>query len=70
MRKYRVTITETLELAVCVMAESRDEAERKARDRWKDRPYILGADNFTGVVFGFRQRNHAAEPADGYQGGN
>lgn len=51
MRKYRVTITETLELAVCVMAESRDEAERKARDRWKNRPHILGADNFTGVVF-------------------
>ena len=51
MRKYRVTITETLELAVCVMAESRDEAERKARDRWKDRPYILDADNFTGVMF-------------------
>ena len=52
MEKYKVTITETLELAINVTAENQNEAERIARGRWEKGVYVLDAMNFTGAMFG------------------
>ena len=51
MEKYKVTITETLELAINVMAENQMEAERIARSHWEKGVYVLDAKNFTGAIF-------------------
>ena len=51
MKKFNVTITETLKKTVEVEAESLDEAEQIVNDSWYKGDYILDADNFDGVVF-------------------
>ena len=51
MKKFNVTITETLKKTVEVEAESQDEAEQIVNDSWYRGDYILDADNFEGVVF-------------------
>ena len=51
MKKYNVTITETLKKRVEVSAESLDEAEQKVNDSWYRGDYILDADDFDGVEF-------------------
>ncbi|MCM1269855.1 MAG: DUF3846 domain-containing protein [Faecalibacterium sp.] len=51
MKKYNVTITETLKKTVEVEAESLEEAEQKVTDAWHNSEYILDADNFTEVDF-------------------
>ena len=57
MREYEVTITETLEMTVTVEAESREEAQQIAADRWKNSEYILDADSFKDVEFYPRGRS-------------
>ena len=49
--KYEVIIQETLEMKVTVEAETREEAERLAEERWQSGNYVLNADHFTGVAF-------------------
>lgn len=51
MKKFNVTITETLKLNVEIEAESQWEAEQIASDNWHNFEYILDADNFVGVEF-------------------
>ncbi|MDL2289756.1 DpnD/PcfM family protein [Clostridia bacterium OttesenSCG-928-F22] len=51
MKPYKVTITETLQMDVEIMAESRDEAQHVAEHHWKNADYILDADHFKGVEF-------------------
>ena len=51
LREFEVTITETLQKTVIVEAKSRDEAEEKVNDEWKNGDYILDADHFKGVTF-------------------
>lgn len=51
MKKFNVTITETLKKTVEVEAESQDEAEQLVNDSWYRGEHILDADNFEGVVF-------------------
>lgn len=51
MKEYKVTITETLKKTVFVEAESQDEAEQIAADKWAEGEYILDADNFTEVDY-------------------
>lgn len=51
MKKFNVTITETLKKTVEVDAESQDEAEQIVNDSWYRGEHILDADNFDGVVF-------------------
>lgn len=63
MKTYEVTITETLQKAVEVEANSREEAERQVEQRWNDSEYILDADSFVGVDFSTRtkERSHDYE---------
>lgn len=51
MKKFEVTITETLKKKVEVEAETQEEAEQIVTDEWYKGDHILDADNFTGVVF-------------------
>lgn len=51
MKKYNVTITETLKRTVEIEAESQEEAEQKIADDWYKGEHILDADNFTEVNF-------------------
>ena len=51
MKKFEVTITETLKKKVEVEAETQEEAEQIVTDEWYKGDHILGADNFTEVVF-------------------
>jgi hypothetical protein len=50
LKKYNVTITETLQKLVTVEAESREEAEQIVSDRWRNCEYVLGAEDYTGIV--------------------
>ena len=49
--KYKVEITETLQMNVEVEADSLEEAERIVIDKWYKGDYILDADNFVDVDF-------------------
>lgn len=51
MKKFEVTITETLKKKVEVEAETQEEAEQIVTDEWYKGDHILDADNFTEVVF-------------------
>ena len=51
MKKFEVTITETLKKTVEVEAETQEEAEQIVTDEWYKGDHILAADNFTEVVF-------------------
>ena len=52
MKKFDVTITETLELVVRdIYANSAAEAEEIVRKQWKNAEHILDADTFVGVEF-------------------
>lgn len=55
MKHYKVRIVETLVMNVDVEAESTQEAEQIASDRWRDSEYLLDADNFAGVEFEARE---------------
>lgn len=56
MKKYQVTITETLEKSVEVEAESQEQAQQIVSQAWKDGEYILDADSFTGVDFNAEEK--------------
>ena len=51
MKKYNVTITETLKMRVEVEAETQLEAEQIISDKWHNGEYILDADHFEDVDF-------------------
>ncbi len=51
MKEYEVIITETLQKNIVVEADSREEAESIAEQKWKDSEYILDAETFAGVTF-------------------
>ena len=51
MKKYLVTITETLELELELSAENAAQAEEMARDGYRVGSYILDASHFTDVDF-------------------
>ena len=51
MKKYKVTITETLQKEVEVEAPNCVEAERLVNKQWIDGNYILDADHFKDVDF-------------------
>lgn len=50
MNKYEVTITETLQKKIIVMADSEEEAEEMACDAWYRGDLVLDSDDFTGEV--------------------
>ena len=51
LRKFKVTITETLSMTVTVEAETSEEAEQMVSDEWRNGIHILDAQNFVGVEF-------------------
>ena len=51
MKKFNVTITETLQKTVEVEAESREDAEQIVTDSWYKGDHILDVDCFQGVEF-------------------
>ncbi len=51
MKEYEVIITETLQKNIVVEADSREEAESVAEQKWRNSEYILDAEAFTGVTF-------------------
>ena len=51
MKKFEVTITETLKKKVEVEAKTQEEAEQIVNDEWYKGDHILDADCFAGVVF-------------------
>lgn len=51
MKKYKVTITETLQMEVEVDAPNRSEAERLVNKQWIGGDHILDADHFKDVDF-------------------
>ena len=51
MKKYNVTITETLKMRVEVEAETQLEAEQIISDKWHNGEYILDADHFEDIDF-------------------
>ena len=51
VKKYLVTITETLEKTVEIEAKDRKEAEQIVSESWRKSDNILDADNFIGVDF-------------------
>lgn len=56
MKKFEVTITETLKKKVEVEAETLEEAEQIVNDEWYKGDHILEADCFEGVVFEAREK--------------
>lgn len=50
LQSFKVVITEKLEKVVTVDAVSRGKAEQIVSDGWHNGKYVLGADDFTGVV--------------------
>lgn len=50
MKRYYVSVTETLNKVVSVDAESEDEAVQKVQDAYNNSDIVLDADNFSGEV--------------------
>ena len=55
MKKYKVTITETLQMEVEVEADNPVQAEQIVKDNYHACEYILDADHFKGVDFRTKQ---------------
>ena len=51
MKEYDITIKETLEKSVTVMAATREEAEAAVKKAYYNSEYVLDAENFSGVGF-------------------
>ena len=63
MKGYQVEIAEALKMIVNIEADSPEEAEEIARQKWQNSEYILDADCFDGVEFKTvgKQRNRDFE---------
>ena len=51
MKSYQVKIAEVLKMTVNIEADSPEEAEEIAHQKWQNSEYILDADCFDGVEF-------------------
>lgn len=51
MKKYIVRITEELSREVTVRAKSKDDADKIARQKYRDCQIVLTSDDFVGVDF-------------------
>lgn len=56
LKKYDVTITETLQMTVQIEAASRAEAEERAEADWTKSKSVLGAEQFVGADFHAEER--------------
>lgn len=55
MKSYKVKITEILQKAVELEAESPEKARELAERKWDCGEYVLGAEDFVGVNFTVRE---------------
>ena len=55
MREFEVTVTEMLKKKVVIEAETAQEAEIEATERWYDGDYIIDGKNFAGVTFAVKE---------------
>ena len=51
MKKYLVEITETLQKQITVSANSREEAEQKVKERYKNEDIILNENDYVDTDF-------------------
>lgn len=51
MKKYLVEITETLQKQITVLANSREEAEQKVKERYKNEDIILNENDYVDTDF-------------------
>lgn len=51
MKKYLVEITETSQKQITVSANSREEAEQKIRERYRNEEIILNENDYVGTDF-------------------
>ena len=51
MKKYLVEITETLQKQITISANSREEAEQKIRERYKDEDIVLNEKDYVNADF-------------------
>lgn len=51
MKKYLVEITETLQKQITISANSREEAEQKIRERYKDEDIVLNEKDYVNTDF-------------------
>lgn len=58
MKKYLVTITETLEKVIEIEAPNAIEAQRLVENDWNHDKYILDSANFTGVAFNAEEKEN------------
>lgn len=58
MKRYQVTITETLEKVVEIEAPNAVEAQRLVENDWNRDKYILDSANFTGVTFNAEEKEN------------
>lgn len=61
MREFEVTITEMLKKKLVIEAETAEEAEREATERWYDGDYIIDGKNFAGVTFDVKEVQRESE---------
>ncbi|MFR9537851.1 MAG: DpnD/PcfM family protein [Rikenellaceae bacterium] len=55
MKKYTVTIKETLTMEVSVTADSQEDAEEIIRERYEDEGYVLSWNEWDGVTFAAKE---------------
>lgn len=55
MREFEVTVTEMLKKKVVIEAETAQEAEIEATERWYNGDYIIDGKNFAGVTFDVKE---------------
>lgn len=51
MNKYKVTICETLSKAIDIAAESRSDAIKKVKEKYKNEEIVLSADDYLDTEF-------------------
>lgn len=51
MKEYKIEIKETLQRTIKINAKSKEEAIRKAKEKYRNSEIILGAEDFKNVDF-------------------
>lgn len=66
MKRYYVSVTETLNKVVSVDAESENEAVQKVQDAYNNSDIVLDSENFAGEVIEIEQDQQFCSDYDDY----
>ena len=69
MKRYYVSVTETLNKVVSVDAESKKDAEEKVRNAYRDCDIVLDSDNFAGEEIEVEEDDETYKNTDKEYGG-